>query len=56
MTHEEASEWVEGRRSMCNLIPVTPYETYLVRVAEADAAMTQQAYWILKARKEKVGE
>lgn len=48
----EASEWLRGTRSMCNLIPQHPLETWEVRIAEADAAKIQQAYWILKAHKE----
>ena len=34
---------------MTNIIPQDPFETWQVRVAEADAAMMQQAYWVLKA-------
>ncbi len=52
MNYEEASAWLKGERSMTNLIPQEPFETWQVRIAEADAAMTQQAYWIVKAHKE----
>ncbi len=52
MNYEEASAWLKGERSMTNLIPQDPFETWQVRIAEADAAMTQQAYWIVKAHKE----
>ena len=52
MNLEEAIEWLKGKRSMTNRIPQDPFETWQVRVAEADAAMTQQAYWITKAHKE----
>lgn len=52
MTVEEAKAWLKGERSFTNSIPQHPFETWLVRVAEADAAMMQQAYWILKAHKE----
>ncbi len=37
---------------MTNSIPNSPYETWIVRIAEADAAMTQQAFWIVKAHVE----
>lgn len=53
MTPEEAIEWLVGdNRSLCNIIPQHPFETWQVRVAEADAAMTQKAYWALKAYRE----
>jgi len=45
----EAIEWINGNRSMVNIIPMSPFETWQVRIAEADAAMAQQAYWIVKA-------
>lgn len=49
MTYEEAIAWLRGERSMTNMIPTDPRESWLVRIAEADAAMTQQAYWTVKA-------
>ena len=52
MTYTEAIEWLKGTRSMTNLIPQDPFNTWNVRIAQADAAMTQQAYWIVKAYKE----
>lgn len=52
MTIEEAIAWLRGERSLANSIPAEPHETWLVRIAEADAAMTQQAYWIAKAHTE----
>ena len=52
MNFTEAVEWVRGNRSMTNIIPQDPFETWLVRIAQADAAMTEQAYWILKAEKD----
>jgi len=52
MDHKEAIEWLKGNRSMTNIIPQDPFETWQVRIAEADAAMTQQAYWIVKAEAE----
>lgn len=52
MDKEEAQQWLNGKRSMNNIIPQDPLETWQVRVAEADAWMTQQAYWIIRATKE----
>ena len=52
MNYKEACEWLEGKRSMTNIIPQDPISTWQVRIAEADAAMTQQAYWIFKAHTE----
>ena len=54
MNYEEAVEWLNGNRSMTNIIPQDPFETWQTRIAEADAAMTQQAYWIVKAHNEKL--
>jgi len=48
----EAREWIEGKCSMCNIIPQDPFDTWQVRTAVADAAKTEQAYWILRAEKE----
>lgn len=39
---------------MVNLIPQDPLETWQVRIAQADAAMMQQAYYIVKSYKEKL--
>ncbi len=52
MDYEEAIEWLNGKRSMTNTVPQEPWETWEVRIAQADAAMVQQAYWIVKAHKE----
>jgi len=52
MNFEEALEWIRGSRSMCNIVPQEPFETWQVRIAEADAAMIQQAYWVIKAHDE----
>ena len=49
MNFKEAIEWLKGERSMCNNVPQEPFETWQVRIAEADAAMVQQAYWVVKA-------
>ena len=49
MMVDEAYEWINGNRTMTNLIPQDPFATWQVRISEADAAMMQQAYWILRA-------
>ena len=54
MDYKEAIDWFDGDRSMTNIIPSDPHETWIARIAEADAAMMQQAYWFLKAHKEKL--
>lgn len=48
----EAKEWLEGKRSYTNLIPQDPFETWQARIAQADAALTEQAYWIVRANRE----
>ncbi len=52
MSYDEALAWLKGERSMTNIVPSHPRETWVARIAEADAATTQQAYWIVKAHKE----
>jgi hypothetical protein len=52
MDKKEALEWFSGNRSLTNLIPQEPFDTWNIRIAEADAAMMQQAYLYLKADKE----
>ena len=53
MDIEEAKAWLKGERSTTNIIPNDPEGmTWEVRIAQADAAMFQQAYWVLKAHKE----
>lgn len=54
MNFDEAQEWLTGKRSMVNSVPQYPIETYQERVAAADAAMTQMAYWVAKAHSEKL--
>ena len=49
MNKYEAIAWLMGERSMCNTIPQEPFDTWQVRIAQADAAMCEQAYWILMA-------
>ena len=52
MDYEEALEWLKGNRSTINVVPQLPLETWQARIAEADAAFSQQAYWIARAHKE----
>jgi len=52
MTYEEALAWLRGHRSMNNMLLPDPIETREVRIAQADAAMVQQAYWVAKAHRE----
>ena len=52
MNREEAMDWLKGTRSTTNYMPREPFETYEIRIAQADAALTQQAYWIVKAYSE----
>lgn len=55
MSYEEAIAWLNGERSMINIIPAEPdRSTWQVRVAQADAARCRQAYWIVRARKERL--
>ena len=53
MDKAEAIEWLEGKRSMANagLIPWDS-DTWHARVAQTDAAKTEQAYWVLRAYKD----
>ena len=48
----EAIDWLDGNRSMTNIIPQEPFETWQVRISQADAAMVQQAYWVVTAQEE----
>ena len=52
MTYEEALAWLRGERSMCNLVAQHPFETWQERIARTDAALTEQAYWTVRAHKE----
>ena len=52
MEPDEAIAWLRGERSTCNTTPRDPFETWQVRTTRADAAMMQQAYWVLKAHKD----
>ena len=55
MDYEEAISWLKGERSV-NGLPIEPVETLPVRIAQTDAAMTQQAYYIVKAYNENLIE
>jgi len=37
---------------MTNIIPQDPIETWILRIAQADAALTQQAYWVARHHRE----
>lgn len=51
MDYEEAQGWLRGERSTVNWIDDP------VSVAQADAALTQQAYWVARAHRERlIGE
>jgi len=49
MDYAEALEWLKGNRSLTNVIPFNPRHTWIIRIAQADAAQTEQAYWIVRA-------
>jgi len=52
MNVQEAKEWLLGNRSTINMVPRDPFETWEARVATADAASVQRAYWVVKADQE----
>lgn len=54
MTPEEAQAWLRGDRCMVNGVDMHPVETWPERVATADAAMLQCAYWVARAHQEKL--
>lgn len=54
MNIQEAEQWLRGELSGVNHIPTDPFESWSVRIEEYNAAMRQQAYWIMKAHKEKL--
>lgn len=51
MNLEEAKAWLRGERSTVNIIQSNADTNgpWIVQTAQADAAITQQAYWIVKA-------
>lgn len=53
MEYKEALEWLQDRRSMGNVILRNDDDSsWRVHLAQADAAMMQQAYWVVKAHDE----
>ena len=52
MDREEAREWLSGNRSICNSFSSGDPDLRILRTAQADAAMMEQAYWVLRAYKE----
>ena len=54
MDHKEALDWLRGDRSVTNIVPQHPHETWVIRIAQADAALVQQAYWIVRAYRERL--
>lgn len=52
MDINEAKEWLKGNRSMCNCLSSSDPDLGQVRTAQIDAAMMEQAYWVLRASKE----
>lgn len=54
MMFQEAVEWIQGKRSMANLFRSmdAPMHEREAALARADAAMTEQAYWIVRAASE----
>jgi len=54
MNYKEALEWLNGKRSMVNMVTCDPLATWQARIAQADAAMCEHAYWIVRANKEKL--
>ena len=54
MTIEEAEGWINGSLSMCNTFHL--HENAELLTIQADLAMMQQAYIVLKAHSEKLLE
>ena len=54
MSIDEAREWLNGERSLTNIIPRDPFESWQVRIAQADTAMVEKAYWVLRAHNERL--
>ena len=48
----EAKAWLNGERSMCNNLSSGDPDLWQVRIAQADAAMIEAAYWVLRAHKD----
>jgi len=54
MNFEEAMAWLRGERSYTNIIQsdVDNNRSWVVATAQADAAATEQAYWVVRANSE----
>ncbi len=55
MNYDEALAWLSGQRSITNVYPDYPALDPWNRrkgVAAIDAALTQQAYWVVRAHRE----
>ncbi len=52
MRYAEALAWLNGDRSTTNWLQQPNDEQSHVRVQQADAALTEQAYWIVRAHQE----
>ena len=52
MTYEEAVGWLRGERSTVNYAGGDSPAESQERATRMDAAMTEQAYWIVRAHKE----
>lgn len=49
MSPAEARQWLRGNRTVVHLVDRSdPDDNVIERVARADAAMTEQAYWMLR--------
>jgi len=48
----EALAWLRGERSVTDMVNLTEDDSWMVIEAQTDAAMTQQAYWVVRAHKE----
>ena len=49
-------DWLRGERSTVNMLQQSFDEQSHVRVAQADAANMEAAYWIVRAHKEGLAE
>ncbi len=56
MNLEEALAWLRGQRSTLNYTQAPTPEDSRLYAAKQDAAMTEQAYWIVRAHREGITE
>lgn len=56
MDYIEANAWLKGERSTCNTFFHQGCDSTEANIstAKADASMMEQAYWIARAKKEKL--